>query len=513
MIELKCPNCGEVFTADEDAAASIIKQVRDSEFNKELDEYKKNLEKQQASAIELIKKEEEAKVKDLSSKKDQEITELQGKLAKAGADADLAIANAVAEKEKQLTELKAKAESDAVKAMAEAEKKIAELEGKLAKAGADADLAVANAVAEKEKQLTELKARAEADAAKAEAERAKAVSDAKAEMSKEISEKDKEILELKAAVSEGSSKNELALLTQKSELEAGFNEKLGKLNEELDQAKRDVEYYRDLKARMSTKMVGESLERHCMQTYDTYLRPLLPASYFEKDNELSETGSKGDFIYRENSDDGVEVLSIMFEMKNEMDSTASAGTGHTNESFFKELDKDRREKKCEYAVLVSLLEADNEYYNQGIVDVSHRYPKMYVIRPQFLVPMITLLRNLAVNTYQCKKELADYKAQNIDVTNFEKKLNAFKDGFTRSCGLTQKKFDDAIVQIDNAIRDLQKVKDALTMSGKHLTEADNKLEDLTVRRLTYGNPTMKAAFAEAAAAADASDKSTDETDE
>ena len=250
-----------------------------------------------------------------------------------------------------------------------------------------------------------------------------------------------------------------------------------------------IAYYKDFKARQSTKMIGESLEVHCNNEFNR-IRPILKNAYFEKDND-AKTGSKGDFIYRESDDDGTEIISIMFEMKNEADETASK---HKNEDFFKELDKDRKEKNCEYAVLVSLLEIDNDYYNTGIVDVSHKYPKMYVIRPQFFIPLITLLRGAALNSLSYKKELEVVQNQNVDISHFEENMNSFKEGFARNYRLASDKFKKAIDEIDKTIDHLQKTKEALLSSENNLRLANNKAEDLTIKRLTNNSPTMRELF-------------------
>ena len=252
-----------------------------------------------------------------------------------------------------------------------------------------------------------------------------------------------------------------------------------------------IAYYKDMKARQSTKMIGESLEVHCNNEFNT-LRPLFPNAYFEKDND-AKSGSKGDFIFRDYDDEKTEVVSIMFEMKNEADMTA---TKHKNEDFFKELDKDRREKNCEYAVLVSLLEIDNDYYNTGIVDVSHRYPKMYVIRPQFFIPLITLIRGAALNSLKYKKEMITLQNQNIDISHFEENMNAFKSGFARNYRLASERFSKAIDEIDKTIDHLQKTKEALLSSDKNLRLANNKAEELTIKKLTANSPTMAKLFEE-----------------
>lgn len=314
-----------------------------------------------------------------------------------------------------------------------------------------------------------------------------------------LSKKDSEISELKQKLVAGESQKQLELQKLSNQLEnaaskAKINEDSLKQNFESQLKAKDeqIAYYKDLKAKMSTKMVGESLEVHCKTQFEQYLRPVMPSAYFEKDNEVSRaSGSKGDFIFRD-SENGLEYISIMFEMKNEADETA---TKHTNESFFKELDKDRREKKCEYAVLVSLLEKDSELYNGGIVDVSHKFPKMYVIRPQFFIPLITLLRNAARNSLEYQRQLQVAKNQSIDITNFEEKLMDFKTGFDRNYKLASDKFQTAIDEIDKTIDHLQKIKDALLGSENNLRLANNKLDDLSIKKLTRGNPTMTEMFA------------------
>ena len=266
-----------------------------------------------------------------------------------------------------------------------------------------------------------------------------------------------------------------------------------KWNEQLKAAQEQVAYYKDLKTRLSTKMVGETLEIHCSTLFNQYLRPLMPFAYFEKDNDVVE-GTKGDFVFRDKSEDEVEYISIMFEMKNENDATA---TKHKNEDFFAKLDADRKKKNCEYAVLVSMLEPESELYNGGIVDVSHRFEKMYVIRPQFFIPLITLLCQANKKSLDAKRELALVKAQQVDVTNFEEKLMSFKDGFTRNVRLANDRFSDAIEEIDKTIAHLTKVRENLVKSGDNLNAADKKLQEVTIKKLTYGNPTMKAKFDEA----------------
>jgi hypothetical protein len=285
---------------------------------------------------------------------------------------------------------------------------------------------------------------------------------------------------------------ELAVLKAVFDVEKKMEAQKSEYESKIHDKQIELDYYKDLKSKMSTKMVGETLEQHCLIEFNKLRATAFRNAYFEKDND-ARTGSKGDFIYRECDENGNEIISIMFEMKNEMDTTA---TKHKNEDFFKELNKDRNEKECEYAVLVTMLEADNELYNSGIVDVSYIYDKMYVIRPQFFIPMITVLRNAALNAMEYKRELAAVRNQNIDVTNFEDKLMSFKSAFSRNYELASRRFGEAIDEIDKSIDHLQKIKAALLSSENNLRLANNKAEDLTVARLTRGNPTMKAKFDE-----------------
>ena len=329
------------------------------------------------------------------------------------------------------------------------------------------------------------------------------------EYQERVTEQKLEIVELKnklvlqdkesaLTIQEALSKKESEISTLSNQLELLKNDFLLKeknmketYEEKLKDREEQIAYYRDFKAKQSTKMIGESLEVHCSNEFNK-LRPLFSNAYFEKDND-ARSGSKGDFIYRDYDDEGMEFVSVMFEMKNEADMTA---TKHKNEDFFKELDKDRREKKCEYAVLVSLLEIDNDYYNEGIVDVSHKYEKMYVIRPQFFIPLITLIRGMAMNSLKYKKELLMIQNQNIDISHFEDNLNTFKEGFARNYRLASDKFKKAIDEIDKTIDHLQKTKEALLSSENNLRLANNKADDLTIQRLTKGNETMKKLFSE-----------------
>lgn len=370
-------------------------------------------------------------------------------------DRQLAIKNAVGEKDAEIAQLKAQINANAQ----------------------NNKLSVSEAVAVKEKEITALEARLAAY----EMEKRLAVSEVVFKTERQLAAKNEELIKLTNQIES----NEKESKIREQSIKDGYEAKLKIKDEQID-------YYKDLKAKQSTKMIGETLEQHCAIEFNRLRATAFRNAYFEKDND-ARTGSKGDFIFREFDDEGTEFISIMFEMKNEADETA---TKHKNEDFLKELDKDRKEKNCEYAVLVSLLEADNELYNGGIVDMSHRYPKMYVVRPQFFIPIITLLRNAAMNSLQYKKELATIKNQNIDISHFEEDMNDFKEKFARNYRLASEKFKKAIEEIDKTIDHLQKTKEALLSSENNLRLANNKAEDLSIKRLTRNNPTMQAKFAE-----------------
>ena len=333
-----------------------------------------------------------------------------------------------------------------------------------------------NEIANKEKEIAELRAKLTS----AESDKKLAVMEAINEKDKELVEKSNEITVLRSKLDAKETENKLSIKT----LKEGYESKIKDKDEQ-------IEYYKDFKARQSTKMIGESLEQHCLNQFNSLRMTAFPNAYFEKDND-AHTGSKGDFIFRDFVD-GTEYISIMFEMKNEADETK---TKHKNEDFFKELDKDRTEKKCEYAVLVSLLESDNELYNNGIVDVSYRYPKMYVIRPQFFIPLITLLKNAAMNSLQYQRELQMVRNQQLDLFNFEENLAEFKAGFAKNFKDASDRFADAINGIDKTIEQLEKIKKALTTSEKHLNAANNKIEDVSIKKLTKNAPSVKAMFDE-----------------
>ena len=433
MQEIKCPKCGEVLQVDETGYAAIVKQVRDREFTKEIQERLAQFQTEKESAVTLAKT-ATAKAYDVAlAKKAMEINDLKNQLDMQKVAQASSLQEALNKKELEL---------------AQKEQQIAELTARLQSSETAKELAVNKVISEKQQELFN---------------------------------KEQNILQLTSQVE--NSKKESAIREQN--IISTEEEKLKFKDEE-------IERYKDFKLRQSTKMVGESLEQHCEIEFNKLRATGFQNAYFEKDND-ARTGSKGDYIYREADEDGTEFISIMFEMKNEMDATA---TKKKNEDFFKELDKDRREKNCEYAVLVSMLESESELYNTGIVDVSYRYPKMYVIRPQFFIPIITLLRNAAQNSLEYRKELSVIKTQNIDISNFENDLNEFKDKFSRNYRLASEKFKKAIEEIDKTIDHLQKTKEALMSSENNLRLANNKAEDLSIKRLTRNNPTMAAKFAE-----------------
>ena len=456
MQEIRCPNCGEVFQVDETGYEQIAQQVRNKEFEKELERRQKELEAQRENEIRLVRlqaeKEKDASITQKDTEiaaKNQKIAELLAQLDASETKKNLAVSEALEKKNEEFSR-EAKAHSASLNQkdaeISARDRKITELEAKLNAGEMEKKLAVAQAVEQK---------------------------------NSELSQKATEIANLRGELK---SKETESRLNEKS-LQEQYEEKLRLKDEQ-------IEYYRDFKARQSTKMIGESLEQHCLTQFNSLRMTAFPNAYFEKDND-ARTGSKGDFIYRESAEDGTEFISIMFEMKNEADATADK---HRNEDFFKELDKDRSEKKCEYAILVSMLEIDNEYYNTGIVDVSYRYPKMYVIRPQFFIPMITLLRNAAQNSLRYRQELQIVQNQQLDIRSFEENMNAFKEGFSRNYRLASQKFTTAIEEIDKTISHLQKTKEALLSSENNLRLANNKAEELSIKKLTKNAPSVRAMF-------------------
>lgn len=457
MKEIKCPNCGKMFQVDESGYAAILKQVRDEEFEKELEQRENAIKNEKQSALKLANAESENIINSLKEK----LKSTESKMA-------LEIEKAVNEKDRELTE-------KSQKQLYESNSKIQQLQSRLETDINKMELRLKDEIAKKEQEISNLKMQI----ATKNSEQDLAVSKAIAEKNQELNIKEQEIIALNSKFN--SAENEYKIK------ENAIKEKFEKELKDKDEL---IGYYKDFKARQSTKMVGESLERHCENEFNKLRATAFKNAYFEKDND-ARNGSKGDYIFKEFDENGVEIISIMFEMKNEMYTTA---TKHKNEDFFKELDKDRNEKNCEYAVLVSLLEADDEFYNSGIVDVSYRYEKMYVIRPQFFIPMITLLRNAALNSLKYKQELVEIRNQNIDITNFENNLMEFKDSFSRNYYYAHDRFIDAIKEIDKSIEHLQKIKENLTKSDNHLRAANNKIEDVTIKKLTKGNPTMQAKF-------------------
>ncbi|MEL7692847.1 MULTISPECIES: DUF2130 domain-containing protein [Streptococcus] len=418
MNEIKCPNCGEVFTVNESQYSELLAQVRTTEFDKEI-----HTRIEQALALEKQKAQNEQQ-------------------------------QALSQKESEIQELKAT---------------ISNFESQKELIKKNTEQALSGKLSDKEKELVELQAQLD---------RLRLEHQNELQASLTNIEKERDQIQNQLLLQE--KENELSLASVKQNYEA-----------QLKAANEQVEFYKNFKAQQSTKAIGESLEHYAESEFNKVRSFAFPNAYFEKDNQVSARGSKGDFIFREEDESGVEIISIMFEMKNEADGTEKK---HKNADFYKELDKDRREKKCEYAVLVSMLEADNDYFNTGIVDVSHEYEKMYVVRPQFFIQLIGLLRNAALNSLKYKQELALVREQNIDITHFEDDLETFKVAFAKNYNSASKNFNKAIEEIDKAIKRMEAVKQALQTSDNQLRLANNKLDDVSVKKLTRKNPTMKAKF-------------------
>lgn len=521
MKEIRCPKCQSVFQVDETDYASIVSQVKNAEFNEELNRRLDEVRKQYDAELkaDVMKSErtfgQKLSAKDLEiGKRDTEIERLKAQIDSMAQAKALELADQMNKKNQEISELKAKLESTAqAKAleladeMSKKDQKISELKAKIESTAQAKALELAGEMSKKNQEILELKAKI------ASLTQANAL-----ELAGELAKKDKEISELRSTIAQSKDACQIAVLEEQRKSQDALKEKDNKIVEltgmvtlqkneaalrensikesyemQLKQKQEEVDYYKDLKTRMSTKMVGETLEIHCSTEFNR-MRPLFPNAYFEKDNDAS-GGSKGDFIFRD-YEDGFEYISIMFEMKNEMDQTA---TKHKNEDFLKKLDDDRRAKKCEFAVLVSMLEPESELYNTGIVDMSHRYPKMYVIRPQFFIPLITLLVQTSKKSIEYQRELAIARSQSVDVTNFESRLNDFKEKFANNYRLASEKFKTAIDEIDKSITHLQKIKEALVGSERNLRLANDKADGLTIKKLTYNNPTMKEKFKEARA--------------
>ena len=419
MNEIKCPSCGKVFQIDEKDYESIAKQIRNHEFEEELQRREKEFTKEKNSELEKLENKLNLKNTIELSNKDKEIEKLKNDIDKKELEVSNEFKQQISDKDMEIEKLKNLIKQN-------------ETENKLA---------LKEAVQEKESEISSLKNKIE------------------------LNEKEYQLKEQNLKESH---------------------------EKEIQTKNQEIELYKDMKMKLSTKMIGESLEQHCKTQYNEFLRPVLKNAYFEKDND-AKSGSKGDFIFRDKTDDEIEFISIMFEMKNEADETA---TKHKNEDFFKELDKDRREKNCEYAVLVSMLEKDNDYYNAGIVDVSYKYEKMYVIRPQSFITIINILRNAGLKSIEAKRELIQIQNQNIDISHFEENMNNFKDAFSRNFKLASDKFDTAIEEIDKSIQHLQKIKDNLLGSKNQLRLANDKAEDLSIKKLTAGSPSIAEKFEE-----------------
>ncbi len=529
MNEIICPHCGKAFKIDEAGYADILKQVRNKEFDAELHERLELAEKDKANAVQLAEQKISNRLQSENQEKEAAIKELKAQLEARKTEQELAVNTAVIAVEKERDELLnqlEQAKSEKASAIEHTEQKVGsalqteiqeqkaiiqELKGQLEAEKTAQELAVQKAVTDLEKeksdlqnQLNQVKADGESASKLAEVEKQRALQES-------VSTKEKEIQELKNQLETKEVSQKLAI----TEAVSAVEKQRDTLQHNLDQATlqkqveekalreryetqlkdRDeaIERLKDLKAKLSTKMVGETLEQHCETEFNRIRATAFPLAYFEKDNDAS-SGSKGDYIFKDMDESDTEIVSIMFEMKNENDTTA---TKKKNEDFLKELDKDRTEKGCEYAILVSLLEPESELYNTGIVDVSHRYEKMYVIRPQFFIPIITLLKNAALNSLSYKNELALVKAQNIDVTNFESDLEKFKNAFGRNYELASNHFQKAVDEIDKSITHLQKTRDSLLKSENQLRLANDKAQDVTVKKLSRDNPTMKEKFEQA----------------
>ncbi len=459
MHEIICPHCGRAFEIDEAGYANIVKQVRDGEFEQQLHERLELAEQDKRNAVELAQSKVANEMEKAAAAKNSEIQDLKAKLAAGEVARKLAVTEAL---------IKIERERDTLANELEQAKRDQRAASELAEARLLSGLQTAAAT--KDAEIQKLKAKLDS----IEVAQKLAITEA-------VGVVEKERDELKSGLSRAELEKQLAEQSLKDKYETQIKDR--------DDA---IERLRDMKVRLSTKMVGETLEQHCETEFNRIRATAFPKAYFEKDND-ARTGSKGDYIFRDLDDAGTEIVSIMFEMKNESDRTS---TKNKNEDFLKELEKDRIEKGCEYAVLISLLEPDSELYNTGIVDVSHRHPKMYVVRPQFFIPIITLLRNAAMNSLKYKSELALVRAQNIDITNFESNLDTFKTAFARNYDFASNSFKKAIDEIDKSIDHLQKTKDALLNTDRNLRLANDKAQEVTIKKLTRGNPTMAARFAE-----------------
>lgn len=489
--EIKCPHCGEAFTVDESGYAAILNQVRDQEFQREVDARVSLAEKSREQEVALAVTKAEEALRAQIAERDGQIAAQAERFKAQAKDFQLAAQNEKSELEKQVESLRA------------------QLSSRDGEAEVARKLAVSDAVAAETERLRAVERERDELAQKLESERAQAsmstqiavqraeaaAKDAQVAVERERDDLRGKVERARDELEAQKTRAEAELARARAEAQAQLAEKLRAKDELIADREREIERIQDMRARLSTKMLGESLEQHCEIEFNRLRPTAFPRAYFEKDNEVVE-GTKGDFVFRDFDEEGNEIVSIMFEMKNEADDSTHR---KTNESHFKKLDADRRKKGCEYAVLVSLLEPDNELYAAGITDVSYRFEKMYVIRPQFFIPLITLLRNAALSSMDARRELALVRQQNIDVTNFEDSLADFKEKFGRNYRIASDKFRKAIEEIDKSIDHLQKIKDNLLGSENQLRLANEKAEDLTVKRLTRKNPTMKALLDEARA--------------
>lgn len=496
MAQIKCPHCGKAFTVDESEYASIVKQVRDAEFERDIEERVRLVEKNQGSAVAAaearVREAAQAELADVRSKAASDLMSAQAKAASDLADARSAAQAESARKDALIAGLKAQLEGakssvESARAAAEsaAAKKLSDAEAASASALAAAKSSAAADIAERDRRIAELEAAAKSREEAFDAQRALAVTQA-------VSEQGQQIVALKGELT--------AAKLERDQVEASLKqtmaEQLGYKDQAIREKDDEIERMRSQRSRLSVKLIGESLEQHCEQQFNQMRMVAFPNAEFHKDNEVV-GGSKGDYVFREKDESGAEIVSIMFDMKSE-DENSLQSSKKKNSDHFAKLDRDRKNKKCEYAVLVSTLEPESDLYNSGIVDVSYEYPKMYVIRPQFFLPLIGILRNAGKNAVDARRELEQIKQQNIDITGFENALEDFKDKFGKNYETASKKFGAAIDEIDKTIDHLQKVKDNLLSSERQLRLANDKADGLTIRKLTWKNPTMKAKFAELA---------------
>ncbi len=506
MNEIRCPHCGKVFQVDESGYAQLVKQVRDAEFQHDVAERERLLSEAHANAVAAAEARVRSEGERAVAQRELEIAQLRQQLEARQAEEELALRAAVADVTRERDALQAQLDrqADALElARATARQEEAERAQRQAREQREAadrqvdelrrkadeeSRALQASLAERDARIAALQQQLSAQGEAAEAQRQLAVATATAEA-------ERRVVQLEGEVRQARTEREQAEAT----LTVRMNEQVALRDAQLRDREAEIARLRDQRARLTVKLIGESLEQHCETEFNRWRATAFRNAQFHKDNDVVD-GSKGDYVYREVDEDGVEVLSIMFEMKTEEDGTTHH---HKNADFFAKLDRDRRNKGCEYAVLVSMLELDNEFYNGGIADVSYEYPKMYVIRPQLFVPMITILRNAALNGLEARRELAAVRQQNIDVTHFEEAMEDFKAKFGANYARASKRFNDAIDQIDRAIADLQRVKENLTASERQLRLANDKAEALTIRKLTWRNPTMREAFAEARAVREA----------